>query len=157
MYLKTPNRDRLKFCLLEVNHDGFRIGPKDWDACCRIWIDLFRQPTYLRLDGQPLLIFFSPGELQDAFGGVEGVGKAFASLRAKAKEAGLPGVAIAACTGPGEHLTDLARSGYTLLTGYAYATGCMNGGGSKPFRKLIEATAGSSTSSPSRRRSLTSR
>ena len=65
LYLKTPNRDRLKFCLLEVNHAGFRIGPKDWDACCRIWIDLFRQPTYLRLDGQPLLIFFDPRRIAE--------------------------------------------------------------------------------------------
>ena len=66
------------------------------------------------------MIFFSPDELQKAFGGVDGVRKAFDSLRAKAKKAGLPGVSIAACTGPGGHLADLARSGYTLLTGYNY-------------------------------------
>jgi hypothetical protein len=90
------------------------------------------------LDGQPLLIFFSPGELQKAFGGVDGVRKALDSLRAKAKKAGLPGVAVAACTGPGGHLADLARSGYTLLTGYNYNGGWMNGGGSQPFKKLIE-------------------
>jgi hypothetical protein len=138
LYLKAPNRQRLKFCLLVANHAGFRIGPKDWDTCCRKWIELFRQPTHLRLGGRPLLIFFSPGELQQAFGGVEGVRKALDSLRAKAKKAGLPGVAVAACTGPGRHLNDLARSGYTLLTGYNYNLGWMNGGGSQPFRKLIE-------------------
>ena len=91
LYLKAPNCQRLKFCLLVANHAGFRIGPKDWDACCEKWIDLFRQPTHLRLDGQPLLIFFSPDELQRAFGGVEGVRKALDSLRAKAKKAGLAG------------------------------------------------------------------
>ena len=37
-----------------------------------------------------------------------------------------------------EHLADLARSGYTILTGYNYNGGWMNGGGSQPFRKLIE-------------------
>jgi hypothetical protein len=111
LYLKAPNCQRLKFCLLVANHAGFRIGPKDWDACCQKWIDLFRQPTHLQLDGQPLLIFFSPEELQRAFGGVEGVRQAFDSLRAKAKQAGLPGVTVAACTGPGKHLADLARSG----------------------------------------------
>ena len=137
LYLKAPNGPRLKFCLLVANHAGFRIGPKDWDACCEQWIALFRQPGHLRLDGQPLLIFFSPGELQKAFGGVEGVHKALDSLRAKAKEAGLPGVAVAACTSPGGHLADLARSGYTLLTGYNYNGGWLNGGGSQPFKKLI--------------------
>ena len=138
LYLKAPNCQRLKFCLLVANHAGFRIGPKDWDTCCAKWIDLFQKPTHLRLDGQPLLIFFSPGELQKAFGGVEGVHKAFDSLRAKAKRAGLPGVSIAACTGPGKHLADLVRSGYTIVTGYNYNGGWMNGGGSQPFRKLIE-------------------
>ena len=103
LYLKAPNCQRLKFCLLVANHEGFRIGPKDWDACCDKWIELFQKPTHLRLDGQPLLIFFSPDELQKAFGGVEGVRKAFDSLRAKAKKAGLPGVSIAACTGPGQN------------------------------------------------------
>jgi hypothetical protein len=135
--LKAPNNQRLKFCLLVANHRGYRIGPKDWDVCCEKWIGLFQQSTHLRLDGKPLVIFFSPGELQRAFGGVEGVRKALDSLRAKAKDAGLPGVAVAACTGPGGHLTNLARSGYTLLTGYNYHLGS-KGGGSQPFKKLIE-------------------
>ena len=90
------------------------------------------------MDGQPLLIILSHDELQKAFGGVDGVRKAFDSLRSKAKKARLPGVSIAACTGPGGHLGDLARSGYTLLTGYNYPLGWLNGGGSQPFRKLIE-------------------
>ena len=137
LYLKAPNSQRLKFCLLVANHGGFSIGPKDWDACCEKWIELFRQPTHLRLDGQPLLIFFSPEELQRAFGGVEGVRKALESLRAKAKMAGLPGVAVAACTGPSRRMNDWARSGYTLLTGYNYSFNRLNGGG-QPFRKLIE-------------------
>ena len=137
LYLKAANHQRLKFCLLVANHGGFRIGPKDWDACCQRWIKLFRQPTHLRLDGQPLLIFFSPEELQQAFGGVEQVRKALESLRAKAKEVGLPGVAVAACTGPG-NLKALADSGYTLLTGYNYSLGWINGAGSQPFQKLID-------------------
>jgi len=137
LYLEAPNHQRLKFCLLVANHAGFRIGPKDWDACCQRWIELFRQPTHLRLDGQPLLIFFSPEELKRAFGGVEGVRQALETLRTKAKEAGLPGVAVAACTGPG-NLKHLADSGYTLLTGYNYNLGWMNGAGSQPFQKLID-------------------
>ncbi len=138
LYLKAANRQRLKFCLLVANHAGFRIGPKDWDACGAKWIALFREPTHLRLGGQPLLIFFSPDELQKAFGGVEGVRTALESLRAKAKKAGLPGVSVAACTGPGENLNSLSRSGYSLVTGYNYNMGWMSGGGSRPFRKLIE-------------------
>jgi len=138
LYLKAPNCQRMKFCLLVANHAGFRIGPKDWDACCQRWIELFRQPTHLQLDEQPLLIFFSPEELHRAFGGVEGVRQALETLRTKAKQAGLAGVAVAACTGPGGHLADLGRSGYTLLTGYNYNLGWLSGSGSQPFRKLID-------------------
>jgi len=79
LYLKAPNCQRLKFCLLVANHKGFRIGPKDWDACCERWIELFRKPTHLRVGDQPLLIIFSPDELQQAFGGVEGVHQALGS------------------------------------------------------------------------------
>jgi len=138
LYLKAPNCQRLKFCLLVANHAGFRIGPKDWDACCKKWIGLFKKPTYLRVDGKPLLIILAHGELRQAFGGVEGVRKALESLRAKSKQAGLPGVTIATCAEPGHNLRDLARSGYTLLTGYNYVLGYLNGGGQQPFRKLIE-------------------
>ena len=138
LYLKAPNRQRLQFCLLVANHSGFRIGPKDWDACCQRWIELFKQSTHLQAGGQPLLIFFSPGELTKAFGGVEGVRQAFETLRAKAKEAGLSGVSIAACTGPEGKLDGFVRSGYTLLTGYNYPLGWMNGGKEEPFRKLID-------------------
>ena len=42
------------------------------------------------------------------------------------------------CADLGGSLKDLARSGYTLLTGYNYNTGYQNGGGSKPFRELID-------------------
>lgn len=138
LYLKAPNRERLKFCLMVANHGQFRIGPKDWDACCRIWIDLFRQPTYLRLDGKPLLIIFASWALEQDFGSAENVRKAFESLRAKAKEANLPGVAIAACAELGDGFDNLARSGYTLLTGYNY---CSDGPGPKPFRDLMEANS----------------
>ncbi|MEI7953798.1 MAG: glycoside hydrolase family 99-like domain-containing protein [Verrucomicrobiota bacterium] len=142
LFQKTPNRDRMQFCLLVANHEGFRMGPKDWDDCCRIWIDLFRQPTHLRLNHRPLLIFFSPSELDSAFGGPDGVHKAFDSLRSKARDAGIPDVAICGCAGPGGNLADLVHSGYTMLTGYNYNNGWMDGGGSMPFTKLIETSSG---------------
>ena len=157
LYLKAPNRQRLQFCLLVANHSGFRIGPKDWDACCQRWIELFKQPTHLQVGGLPLLVFFAHDELRKAFGGVEGVHQAFESLRTKAKEAGLPGVAVAACTGPQGNLDDFVRSGYTLLTGYNYALGWLNGGKEEPFQKLMDGSDAFSISSPQKRRCPMSR
>jgi hypothetical protein len=54
LFLKAPNRQRMKFCLLVANHAGFRIRPKDWDACCEKWIERWRQPAVPKADrGQP--------------------------------------------------------------------------------------------------------
>lgn len=125
LYLEAHNRSRLQFCLLVANHGGFRIGPKDWSAVSAQWIALFKQPTHLTVDGKPLLIFFSPRELLNAFGTPEAVKAAFDQLRADAKAAGLSGVSIAACTTPGPEngWTDLAplrACGFDLFTGYNY-------------------------------------
>lgn len=124
LFLKAPNQDRMEFCLLVANHAGFRVGPEEWDACCSRWLALFAHPSYVKADGKPLIIFFSPRELNDSFGGPEAVKAAFDRLRDKALQAGLPGVAIAGCwsardVGPRQTLPDHeAESGYTFVTGY---------------------------------------
>ena len=125
LYLDAPNRDRLEFCLLVANHGGFRIRPADWETVCAKWIQLFKNKQHLCVGGKPLLIFFSPRELLSAFGGPEGVRKAFDSLRDKATSAGLAGVSIAACSTPGplhnwSNLEELANAGFDLFTGYNY-------------------------------------
>ncbi|MFW6114583.1 MAG: glycoside hydrolase family 99-like domain-containing protein [bacterium] len=141
LYLKAPNRERLKFCLLVANHGGFRIGPRDWDACCERWVQLFQQPTHLRVDDKPLIIFFLPGEMWQAFGSVNGVRKALDALRATAKEAGLPGVTVAACTGASRYLNDLKNAGFDVFTGYNYNLTWKDGAGARPFQTLIDGNA----------------
>jgi hypothetical protein len=126
LYLQAPNRARLQFCLMVANHSGYRIGPKDWPAVSAAWIALFKQPTYLTVDGKPLLIFFSTGELLKAFGSPAAVSAAFDQLRADARAAGLPGVSIAACTLPGPQngwpdLEPLRACGFDVFTGYNYS------------------------------------
>lgn len=123
-YLEAKNQERLKFCLMVANHGGMQIGPADWNAVCSQWIELFKQPTYLRVNDKPLLIFFSG--LEDKFGSADNVKAAFNELRSKAKDAGLEGVTIAVCTFPGpankwNDLNKLAASGFDYFTGYNYA------------------------------------
>ena len=146
LYLQSKARTRLQFCLLVANHGGFRIGPKDWDAVCDIWVSLFKEPTHLKVDGKPLLIFFAPRELTNAFG-ADGVKGAFEKLQEKARAAGLAGVCIAACTAPGPErgwpdLNELAKQGYSVFTGYNYH-GYINKGGVKiqAFTNMVEGHA----------------
>ena len=91
---------------------------------------LFKHPSYVKANGEPLLIVHSPYELNKSFGGPHAVRAAFESLRDKARKAGLPGVAIAGCwtaryVGPKNTLPDKeVESGYTFVTGYAMPHYC---------------------------------
>lgn len=120
LFREAPNRNRMEFCLLVANHAGYRIGPKDWDSCIRKWIPLLTDQQALKTAGEPLILFFSPEELERSFGGKPAVKAAFARLRANAIEAGLPGVAIGGCFLPNSDLKSAVEMGYTLVTGYNY-------------------------------------
>ena len=139
LFLAAPNSSRMEFCLLVANHQGFRIGPGDWDECCRRWLPLLKHPRHLKVGGEPLLLIFSPSELDGACSGAKGVRKAFADLRTRAQAEGLPGVAIAACVTPDEDLRKYAAAGYTCFTGYNYYYKCGEGPDKdQPFACLLQ-------------------
>ncbi|MFD2936742.1 glycoside hydrolase family 99-like domain-containing protein [Spirosoma flavum] len=120
-YLKAPNQKRLKFCLMVANHSGFFIGPSEWPRVSQAWIDLFKQPQYVKVNGRPLLIFFSISTLIQKFGTSQAVHQAFDSLRTAAQAQGLPGVTIAACLSSSKpELAQAQECGFDVLTGYNY-------------------------------------
>jgi hypothetical protein len=113
----------MEFSLLIANHAGFRIGSAEWPAVTEIWIESFRKANYLKVDGKPLLSFFSANELVSAFGSPQAVRAALDELRRKAREKGLPGVTVAAGTqvGPREGWEKLdlwAQAGFDYFTDY---------------------------------------
>ncbi|GAB3504586.1 hypothetical protein GCM10027341_35130 [Spirosoma knui] len=121
LYRKADNKSRLKYCLLVANHQGYMIGPKDWSTVSKAWLDLFKDPTYLKANDRPLLIFFSVNTLVSQFGTTAAVRQAFDSLRTAAVAAGLPGVSIAGCISPNPaSLKQAQECGVDLLTGYNY-------------------------------------
>lgn len=104
LFMKAKNNRRMEFCLLVANHGGFEIvGPAAWKQAADHWIGLFKHPSYLRVEGKPLLVIFSPR-------GADKQGLAY--LQESARKAGFPGVAVACCGG------GKPEDGYTIKTYY---------------------------------------
>lgn len=121
LYLAAPNINRLKFCLLVTNHQGFIIGPKDWRYVCAYWLQMFSTKQYLTVDGKPLLLFYSLETLLKTFGSTEAIRSALDSLRSAARSAGFQGLTLGVCAGADKKITDAAEAcGFDVLTGYNY-------------------------------------
>jgi len=130
-YLHSPQRSRLKFALMYVDQapfipiNGKLLTQTQWAGLVKTWIGYFKMPGYVRVNGKPLFIVFSPEHLLDILGSPSNVRKALDYLRAQARAAGLPGVTVAVCatvaphSNPG-HIAEIVQSGYDVATGYNY-------------------------------------
>lgn len=141
-YLNSPNRERLKYCLLVANHPNNEIGPNDWRKVTAEWVRQFKSSSYLTVDGKPLLIIFDVNSLIEQFDGPENVKEAFGILRKEAQKEGLKGVTIAACASPSKNGIRKAEAcGYDILTAYNYPSAGFNTEESRqtPIDSLINA------------------
>lgn len=128
-YKRSEYLNRLDYCLMVANHYGFLIGPKSWSIVKKEWLKHFDSPNYLKVDGKPLIIFYSLGTLISEFGSVINVREAFNDLRAEAINGGLKGVAVALCVSPyGPDINQAEACGIDILTGYNYHSEGFRGG-----------------------------
>ncbi|QNK64720.1 glycoside hydrolase family 99-like domain-containing protein [Pedobacter sp. PAMC26386] len=110
---------KMEYCLMVANHKGFEIGKEDWSAVQAEWVRQFKTANYLKVDGKPLLIFFSVASLVKNFGSADSVKSVFQSLRTAAIANGSGGVTIAACiAGDQRSISEAEDCGFDILTGY---------------------------------------
>lgn len=144
LFRSDPNKLGMRYALLYVNNGIFSIPPSEWDAQCARWIkEDFSDANYVKIEGKPLLVVFSVGDMEKTWGGVEGVAKAWQRLRELARQANLPGVYLVACATPGpQHgwndLNRLVQEGYDAFSGYNYLGVPGTHEGENPYALLID-------------------
>jgi hypothetical protein len=126
-YLGASNNDRVKFYLMWANHDvnyswDIRLShlhdaPSIWTGAIdrkefeivgnRLIEKYFKHPSYYKIDGKPVFMFYDLTNLIKGLGGVAGVREAFEWFRAKAVDEGLLGLHLQ-LTYWSEHATNLA-------------------------------------------------
>ncbi len=118
-YFKARYRHLLKFCLLWANHNPPKTSSlEDCRAVTRYWIEnYFRRPEHLTVEGQPVMIIFSPHRLSDDLGTGK-VREALDAMRAECRAAGLPGLHLVACVGTSGQAKQCAAEGYDAVSAY---------------------------------------
>lgn len=138
-YLASHNASLLEFCLLICNHHGAQIYYETWKDACSRWMRFLTNENALKIDGKPVIIFFSASGIVDYLGGREKTHECFDYLREECVKAGLPGCFIMGCQGglrdatgamslERENIwTDLGEKlyldGFDGITGYNYHRG----------------------------------
>lgn len=55
LFLNSPENDKIRFTIEYVNHAPFGIvDDAAWEKTCRMWSDVMRHPSYLRVGGRPV-------------------------------------------------------------------------------------------------------
>ena len=96
---KSRFADKMKFTIMWENQSRGKAGVADeHDLFANLlpyWItNYFTHPSYVKVDGQPLLFIYRPEFLVQDLGSVENVKKAFERMRQTCREAGFAGLHI---------------------------------------------------------------
>ncbi len=111
LYLQSPNKNRVKFCLVIANHSPLRIqGLHAWKtAIDDHWIPYLLDEQAVTVDGKPLIIIYDSSTVEKG---------ALDYFQHQARAAGLSGVSIAGCCKAGPDDGFQLSASYNTIPGY---------------------------------------
>lgn len=118
-FLRARYRDRMKFCLMwcNENRDEHYTDDHITKLTNSLVENYFKQPNYLRVDGDNVLVVSVPEYFLRSFG-VEGTAKVFARMSEMCRKAGVGGFFPVAKRH--ENQLELKQAGFRAITAYNY-------------------------------------
>ncbi len=121
--LKARYLPLIKFGIMWENGCGQGIGSAEdmMQNLLPFWIDnYFSNPSYVRIDGKPVLYVWVPSNVTRQLGGSEKVRQTFGQMRAQCRRRGLGGLYIVGCVGQADQagLEAMAKEGWDASSAY---------------------------------------
>lgn len=135
-FLRSANRDRLKFAIMWANHDWADYFPAPFGRPWNMWLPIrhseadltrvidysiehyFRQPNYWYVDGRLFYSFFQPGKLVSDLGGPEATRKVLKKMDRRLADAGLPPMHWNAMVWSPDQVGMFEQAGFHSTTSY---------------------------------------
>lgn len=121
--MQARYRDQFQFAIMWENGCGAGTSGREdlLGNLLPFWIkNYLSHPSYVRVDGKPLLVIWVPNKLTAELGGEEQTRQVLEEMRQRCREAGLGGLSIVGCVGSADRamLEMMGREGWDASTAY---------------------------------------